>query len=189
MAARPFTKDEITTLRNAYRFRGQTDALLVGIYPDTCLRSGDGLKLNVGDLVEDGIPRETLRVKMEKTGRWTPRMALSDYSRQTIQRYLVGQPLDNPVFVTRRGTRLSGRDLNRHIKRMATESLGLNKEEIENLSSHSFRKYLVSEIVKHEKERGILVARELLGHKDFSVTHRYLGIDQEMALEVASKYL
>ena len=149
------------------------------------LRSSNLLKLKVSDIVSEfGKVKTEIRLKQNKTGKFTLNIPLSKNSINSIKKHLVGRDLDSWIFVGNKShytkSPITQKQYSRIVKGWMS-SLGV--EDVNNYSTHSLRKTKPSEIFK--QTQNVEVCRRLLGHSDVTATSAYLGIQDSDALEVA----
>ncbi len=183
MPKKAFTTEQIKTLREHYAKR-ELDTLLLHIGPDTLLRAGDLLQLNVGDVIRNGKALETVRVTQKKTGKKTLPMPLSELTRMKVEYWLWNVPPERPLLLSQRRTisRISDRGLRKTIDKWC-RVLGVRPDDY---GVHSLRKALPTMI--YQETRDIESVRRLLGHQNVTATSAYLGIDDTMALDLARQY-
>lgn len=129
----------------------------------TGLRIGDVIKLEPRNIVGSNI-----RLIEEKTGKEQYR----EISTQTIallNDYIIEQNISprDPII-----TRCSVRNVQKNLK-IVTGHLGL-----ENISTHSFRKYYGTAVYK-ESGYDIELVRRILNHSSVTTTQKYLGITKQ----------
>ena len=187
MKKRPFSKNQILTLRKVLSDRPR-DLALLNCGVDTGLRSSDLLSLKVKDLLTDwGEVRESFYVKMKKTQKQIL-IELSSNSVSSIENLLkvTNKEPDDYLFTSSRvsdsSKPLTTSQLRRVIKSWCIEC---NWDE-QFFSSHSLRRSLSSEIYKKTKD--LRTCQILLGHKNIGNTAEYLGVEQEDAMNLVRKY-
>jgi len=146
---------------------------------NTGLRVSELIGLNVGDVLNGHIKKE-LRVRKEITkGKRERIVPLNEKARQAINELLdfneeKGYPLekDNPLFVSRRGTRITSRQVENIIKRLREDS------EIDiSMTPHTLRHSFATKLRK--KGADLRVIQTLLGHKNLATTQIYTWVDRE----------
>ena len=137
------------------------------------LRISDILKLRLNDIVKDG-DRYRLAITEQKTGKtrnFTVPMALYQF----IKLYC----LENQIAPTEVIFPLSERAVQKQLH-IVCDYLG-----IQNVGTHSFRKFYATEIYRNSGYN-IALVQHLLQHSSAAVTQRYIGIQQrevEQAIE------
>ena len=130
------------------------------------LRIGDILQLRLVDIVRDG-GRHRLNITEEKTGKkrvFTVPEAIYSWLRDYCDANGIGR--DEIIFP------LTVRQIQKHLKTVC------NFLELENVSTHSFRKYFATDIYRANGNDLVLVSK-LLQHSSPSITRRYIGISEE----------
>ena len=130
------------------------------------LRIGDILQLRLVDIIRDG-GRYRLNVTEEKTGKkraFTVPAEIYSWLRDYCDANGIGR--DEIIFP------LTVRQIQKHLKTVC-EYL-----ELENVSTHSFRKYFATDIYRANGNDLVLVSK-LLQHSSPSITRRYIGISEE----------
>lgn len=146
---------------------------------NTGLRVAELTGLNVGDVLGERI-KKLLRVRKEiakgKTERSVP---LNEKARKAVKDVLdfneeKGYSLseDDPLFVSRRGTRITPRQVENIVKRLREDS----KIEVD-MTPHTLRHSFATKVMK--RGAGLRVVQELLGHKNLSTTQIYTHVDKE----------
>lgn len=127
------------------------------------LRIGDIVNLKLSDIVKDGnIYR--LNIKEQKTGKIREFTVVNQ-----VLTYLQSYALDNNVKPNQKLFSITVRQIQKHLK-IITEYL-----ELENISTHSFRKFFAVSIYNNNNYNVELV-RQLLQHSTVVVTQHYLSV-------------
>ncbi|TET62226.1 hypothetical protein E3J48_04515 [Candidatus Aerophobetes bacterium] len=146
---------------------------------NTGLRVSELTGLDVGDVLNGHIKRE-LRVRKEiAKGKRERIVPLNAKARQAIEELLDfserrGYPVekDTPLFVSRRGKRITSRQVENIIKRLREDS------EIDiSMTPHTLRHSFATRLRK--KGADLRVIQTLLGHKNLSATQIYTWVDRE----------
>lgn len=140
------------------------------------LRIGDILKLRLCDIIKDG-GRYRLSIVEQKTNKsrnYTVPLEIYIY----LQEYA----LENGIRQDARLFPITSRAVEKHLKQVALY-LGLN-----NIGTHSFRKFYATEIYKNNNYNIVLV-QELLQHSSAAITQRYIGIQQKDLEDAISKHI
>lgn len=94
-------------------------------------------------------------------------------AREALQAWLrlrgIGGPLDNAVFITRQGKRLSPRAIQLRVKTAGERELG------QHLHPHMLRHSFASHLL--ESSQDLRAVQEMLGHADISTTQIYTHLD------------
>ena len=140
------------------------------------LRIGDILNLRLQDIIRDG-DRYRLNIiedKTEKKRSFTVPAEIYNY----IKMYV----LENNIRVTARIFNITVRATQKQLK-LVTQYLKL-----ENISTHSFRKYFATQIYINNNYNVALV-RELLQHSDLKTTQKYINIRTEEIETALNKHI
>ena len=152
-------------------------ALLTLIY-GAGLRVSEALSLNWGEAPLS----ETIRIKGK--GAKTRIVPVLDKAREAIDLYVAACPygadVDDPLFFSTRGKRLSPRQVQRLMQNLRS-ALGLPDTATPHALRHSFATHLLS------AGGDLRSIQELLGHSSLAATQRYTKIDQENLLKVFDK--
>ena len=130
------------------------------------IRIGDVLRLRLSDIVKDG-GRYRLNIAEEKTGK--PRVfTVPPEVYQFLRGYAEAHSIrpDDLLFP------ITERAVQKHLKAVC------DVLQIENVSTHSFRKWYATEIYKRNGN-DILLVQQLLQHSSPTITRRYIGISDE----------
>lgn len=158
----------IETMKNGgYNFRGnERVAAALTVEANLGIRISDVLQLHLSDIVRDG-GRYRLDIVEQKTGkRRTFTVPGAIYS------YLQDYCIDHGIGKKDRIFPLTTREVQKVLKKV-TEYL-----EIENVSTHSFRKFFATSIYE-ANDYNIVLVQQLLQHSSAAVTQRYIGIGQK----------
>lgn len=131
-----------------------------------CLRIGDVLSMKLSSIVRDGS-RYRLDIVEEKTGKKRVFTVPDE-----VYNYLLSYAVQNGLKKDDLLFNMTVRAVQKHLKIIA-DYLGL-----ENVSTHSFRKYGATDIYEKNGHDSELV-REILQHSSIAITQRYLGIRQD----------
>lgn len=140
------------------------------------LRIGDIVKLKLSDIVyESG--RYHLDIIEQKTGKKrTFTVPVEVYT------YLQGYALENGIKPKARLFDRTVRAVQSHLK-LVCDYLGL-----ENISTHSFRKFFAMSIY-NENDCNVELVRELLQHSNVAVTQHYLSVDSKQVEQALQKHI
>lgn len=155
---------------------GFRDHLLFSLALGTGLREHEILALDVGDVFDDGKSRRRLVLRVFKRCSDSPanqEVVLPDALRTKLDRLFrwkrsVGESLDRdaPVFVSRRGNRLSARQL-REVFHVWQERAGFERR----LNFHALRHTACSNLYRRTKD--IRVTQRFARHKSILTTSIY----------------
>lgn len=141
-------------------------AFALNLQSNLGLRIGDVLKLSINDIVLENN-RYHLKLVETKTKK------LRTFTVPTeIYNYMRIYQLENKIADNEPLIKTSVRNIQKILK-YATETLGL-----EDISTHSFRKYFATTIYMNNSY-DIRLVQELLQHSDISTTQRYVGISSQ----------
>lgn len=140
------------------------------------LRIGDVMQLHACDIIKDG-ERYRLNItegKTKKERNFTVPVELYNY--------ILQYALDNNISSRAKLFDISERAIQKHLK-LVCEALGL-----ENIGSHSFRKFYATNLY-NDNGYNIELVRQLLQHSSAAVTQRYIGIQPKQIEEAIQKNL
>lgn len=163
-------REIISLIRNGFVMKnGQTVhgsdkiATILVVQANLGLRIGDVLNLKLNDLIKDGN-RYRLDIIEDKTGKLR-KFTIPD----EIYAYIKMYAIDNDRKSTAKIFDISVRAVQKKLKYVC-DYLGL-----ENISTHSFRKYFATQIYI-KSNYNIALVKELLQHSSTTITQRYIGI-------------
>lgn len=182
---RPFKPAEIRLLE-AQLFNREMwrDLALLRAAHDSMLRASDVVCIRVDDLTDhNGRLVQRGQMIMQKTGK-PVRYTLTKDTQEAIQRWLAVRPAFSGEWL------FPGRDAGTHLSVVQyrkivkgwVKLLGLPPR---HYSTHSLRRTRATQI--YRETHNLKAVSVLLGHADTTVTSRYLGIEQEDALDLAEK--
>lgn len=140
------------------------------------LRIGDILSLRLNDIIKDG-ERYRLNIKEQKTHK--QRNFTIPFE---LYQYIKIYALENGIKPSARLFQIGERVVQKHLKNVTTY-LGLN-----NVSTHSFRKYFATQIYINNNYDVALV-KELLQHSSIATTQRYLTMSSARVEEALNKHI
>lgn len=140
------------------------------------LRIGDILSLRLNDIIKDG-ERYRLNIKEQKTHK--QRNFTIPFE---LYQYIKIYALENSIKPSARLFQIGERVVQKHLKNVC-DYLGLN-----NVSTHSFRKYFATQIYINNNYDVALV-KELLQHSSISTTQRYLTMSSARVEEALNKHI
>lgn len=140
------------------------------------IRVSDIINLSLNDIIKDG-ERFRLDIVEQKTGKkrtFTVPFAIYQY----IENYCLrnGIKPQDKIFP------LTERAIQKQLKKVC-DYLGL-----ENISTHSFRKFFATEIYTNSNYN-IALVQQLLQHSSASITQRYIGIQQKELEEALENHI
>lgn len=157
--------ETIRTGGNGFRSNPRVAAALV-LEANLGLRIGDILNLRLVDIIKDA-GRYRLNITEEKTGKkrsFTVPAEIYGWLRDYADANSIGR--EDRLFP------LTVRAVQKHLK-VVCEYL-----ELENISTHSFRKFFATDIYRANNNDLVLV-QTLLQHSSAAITRRYIGISDE----------
>ena len=145
----------------------ERDKAMLELFYGSGLRLSELVGLDVRDLdLEAGF------VRVLGKGGKARQVPVGSQAVAALQRYLGDRSLDPdaPVFISRRGRRLSQRTVQQRLKRVSTLQLGTDAIH-PHMLRHSFATHLL------ESSGDLRAIQELLGHNDISTTQIYTHLD------------
>jgi len=166
--------------------RGFRDHVILSFALGTALREAELLALDVGDVFDaDGKARRRVRLRVFKRSNDDESMqevVLPDPLRAKLEKLWrwkkqrgEGLEPDAPLFVSRRGLRLSSRQL-RNLFHVWQERAGFERE----MSFHSTRHSSLTNV--YRRTRDIRLTQRVARHKSITSTIRYAGPSDEDVL-------
>ncbi len=140
------------------------------------LRIGDIVNLKLSDIIKDAN-RYRLNIKEQKTGKVREFTVPNE-----IYTYLQSYALDNNIKTNQKLFSITVRQIQKHLK-IVTEHLGL-----ENISTHSFRKFFAVSIYNNNNYN-IELVRQLLQHSTVAVTQHYLSVQPELVEKALQNHI
>ncbi len=175
-------KNIIQVIRTGFHYNGinykknNRIATILVMEANLGLRIGDILNLRLSDIIKDG-GRYRLSIVEQKTNKKRNYTVPIE-----IYIYLQEYALENGIKQDARLFSITSRAVEKHLKQVAAY-LGL-----ENIGTHSFRKFYATEIYKNNNYNIVLV-QELLQHSSAAITQRYIGIQQKDLEDAISKHI
>ena len=159
--------------------RGFRDHVIISVGLGTALRQHEILGLDVGDVLgPDGKARRRVRLRIFKRSNNDPttqEVVLPDNLRAKLEKFWAwkkrrGESVEPtaPLFISRRGNRLSARQL-RHLFHQWQERAGFERR----LPFHSLRHSCLMTI--YSRSRDIRMTQKIARHRSISSTLRYAG--------------
>jgi integrase len=140
------------------------------------LRISDILKLHISDIIKDG-ERYRLDIVEQKTSK-TRTFTVPD----DIYNYILEYAIENKIGKRAKLFDITERAIQKQLK-LTCDYLGL-----QDISTHSFRKYFATSIYT-DSGYNIELVRQLLQHSNVSITQRYIGMQQKQAEEALQKHI
>ena len=158
------------------KLEGLRDQAILELFYSTGLRLSELISINICD-----IDKEKESVKVLGKGNKERIVMIGKVALNSIDRYLkklgksIGGNFADPLFINKKGNRVSRRTLQRRIKTYLDQTT-------KNGSVHSLRHTFAT----HLMERGadILTVKELLGHSSLSTTQIYTQLNPEVIKKV-----
>lgn len=150
-------------------------ASVLAVQANLGLRIGDILKLKFNDIIKDGN-RYRLDIIEEKTGKNREFTVTNE-----IYNYLKMYCLENNIKPTATIFPITERSLQKNLK-ILSEYLG-----IENISTHSFRKFYATSIYL-DNGYNVALVRELLQHSTLAITQKYIGVSSKLVEEAIQNH-
>ena len=157
------------------KVHGIRNHLLFVLGINSGLRISDLLNLTVGDVLEDGHPKQAISLREQKTGKEKV-FPINKNAANAIKMHLekLGAYNQNdPLFASRKGNRPISRVQAWEILNNAAEDVGIT----ESIGTHSLRKTFGY----HAFRAGVGIERlqSILNHSSPAITLRYIGITQD----------
>ena len=172
----------ITTIQqgfetDSYTFKpNQRLATLLVLQANLGLRLSDILNLHLSDIIKDA-GRYRLDITEQKTGKSRTFTVVPD-----LYTYMLEYANINGISHHAKLFSLSERAVQKQLK------IVCDYLQLENISTHSFRKFYATEIYKNN-DCDIELVRHLLQHSSAAVTQRYIGISPARIEEAIDKHI
>ena len=183
----PLSPEQVATIRTLLSQEGNLrDIAMFALAIDSSLRGIDVVALNVSDVIQGDEIKERVTIDQRKTHERVT-FTMRGYTRQALKELIKDEDkaYGDPLFSSQKrnkGRRLS---VDRY-RRLVKDWVALARLDPALYGSHSLRRTRVAHI--YRKTANLKVAQVLLGHKSIENTARYLGIEEEQALEVARQF-
>lgn len=184
----PLTPEYVQVIRTLLSQRGIVrDMAMFSLAIDSSLRGKDIVGLNVSDVVAGDQIKQRVTIMQSKT-RERVTFSLTDYTREALKEWIKesDKTLLDPLFSSTRGPSKGKRLSMIRYHQMVKEWLELAHLDSSRYGTHSLRRTRVAHIYQHTGN--IKAVQVLLGHKSIENTARYLGIEEEQALNIAEKF-
>ena len=183
----PLTPQQVATIRTLLSQEGNLrDIAMFGLAIDSSLRGVDIVALNVSDVFEGWEIKERVTIEQSKTHQRVT-FTMRDYTRVALQELIEAEDkaYGDPLFCSQHRTTGKRLSVDRY-RRLVKEWIALARLDPAVYGSHSLRRTRVAHI--YRKTANLRVAQVLLGHKTIENTARYLGIEEEQAMEIAEQF-
>ena len=182
---RPLKLQEIWAIRIRLHLMDRTRELaLFNLAIDSKLRACDLVALRVADVAQGHRIQPRARIIQRKTGR-PVQFEITEQTRRSLEDWINRAELRPPDYIfpsrIKRSDHLSRRQYARIVDRWVAE-IGLDPALY---GTHSLRRTKASLI--YRKTKNLRAVQLLLGHTSLESTVRYLGIDEDDALELAEQ--
>lgn len=172
----------INTIKNGFNHNGiehrpnnRISTILV-LESNLGLRIGDILQLRLSDIIKDGqrYRLSIIEQKTEKERSYTVPLQIYVY----LQEYAI----QNGIHKNARLFPISSRAVQKLLREAAAYL------ELENIGTHSFRKFYATDIYV-ENNYNIVLVQHLLQHSSSAITQRYIGIQQKDIEDAIEKHI
>lgn len=169
----PLSTDDLASMLGTCQrrsFAGDRDRAILLALLDTGCRAAEFVALNLGDI---DLKSGSITVRKGKGGK-SRTVFLGNESRRELLRYLRHRPeatAESPLWVTRRGQRLTYAGLRQMVCRRA------RRGQVSVPSLHSFRRAFA--LLSLRSGMNVFSLQRLMGHSDLSALRRYLAQTQE----------
>lgn len=182
---RPLKLQEIWAIRIRLELGKRTrDLAMFNLALDSKLRACDLMTLRVADIAQGDRIQSRARIIQRKTGR-PVQFEITEQTRRSVEQWIGIAGLRPPdfLFPSRRvkSKHLSRRQYARIVDRWVSE-IGLDPSQY---GTHSLRRTKASLV--YRKTKNLRAVQLLLGHTSLESTVRYLGIDEDDALEISKQ--
>ena len=182
---RPLKLQEVWSIRFRLEMEKRIrDLAMFNLAIDSKLRACDLMSLRVADIAQGTRVQLRARIIQRKTGR-PVQFEITEQTRLAVEEWIANAQLGSPdyLFPSRavKMRHLSRRQYGRIVNRWVSD-IGLDPSQY---GTHSLRRTKASII--YRKTKNLRAVQLLLGHTSLESTVRYLGIDEEDALELAEQ--
>jgi len=187
-AKRAFTEAQIQGLRLALTTKGMVrDLALFETALSTMLRSGDLVRLKVSDVRDSlGQMKRSFTIRMEKTSK-PVEVTISETAREAIEALIAHNGIDDQHYLFTAPTRPKGEHMaSVTYRKLVKDWCRLIHLDPAQYSTHSLRRTRPSII--YRRTGNLRSIQLLLGHSNIGMTQRYLGIEEEDALDLARQH-
>ena len=181
----PLEVQEVWSIRFRLELNKRTrDLAMFNLAIDSKIRACDLMSLRVADIAQGKRVQPRARIIQQKTGR-PVQFEITKQTRKAVEEWIANAHLGPPDFLfpsrILKTRHLSRRQYGRIVDRWVTE-IGLDPSQY---GTHSLRRTKASLI--YRKTKNLRAVKLHLGHTNLESTVRYLGIDEEDALELAEQ--
>jgi len=183
----PLTPEQVATIRMLLSQEGNhRDIAMFCLAIDSSLRGVDIVALNVSDVFEGWEIKERVTIEQSKT-RERVTFTMRDHTRAALKTLIdvEDKAYGEPLFASQKGNKGSRLAVGQY-RRLVKKWIKLAHLDPALYGSHSLRRTRVAHI--YRKTANLRVAQVLLGHKTIENTARYLGIEEEQAMEIAEQF-
>lgn len=183
----PLSPEQVATIRTLLSQEGNLrDIAMFAIAIDSSLRGSDIVALNVSDVLSGNEIKERVTLEQRKThGRVS--FTMRDYTRVALKDWIEesDKAFGDPLFTSIKGNQGQRLKVDSY-RRLVKKWVSLARLDPALYGSHSLRRTRVAHI--YRKTANIRAVQVLLGHKNIETTARYLGIEEEQALDIAKQF-
>lgn len=183
----PLSPEQVATIRTLLAQEGNLrDIAMFALAIDSSLRGADIVALNVSDVLSGAEIKERVTLEQRKThGRVS--FGMRDYTRVALRDWIeeVDKAYGDPLFTSLKGNRGARLKVDSY-RRLVKKWISMARLDPALYGSHSLRRTRVAHIYK--KTANLRAVQVLLGHKNIETTTRYLGIEEEQALDIAKQF-
>ena len=184
---KPLTPEQVASIRTLLSQRGNLrNMALFAVAIDSSLRGVDLMALNVSDVLDGFEVKERVTIEQSKTkGRVS--FGLRDYTCVALKDWVdeADKAYGEPLFTSLKGNTGSRLSVD-HYQHLVKQWISMAQLDPAQYGSHSLRRTRVAHI--YRKTANLRVAQVLLGHKNIESTTRYLGIEEEEAMDIAKQF-
>jgi len=183
----PLTPEQVAMIRMLLSQEGNPrDIAMFSLAIDSSLRGVDIVALNVSDVFEGWDIKERVTIEQSKT-RERVTFTMRDHTRTALQILIEveNKAYGDPLFASQKGNKGHRLAVGQY-RRLVKKWIKLARLDPTLYGSHSLRRTRVAHI--YRKTANLRVAQVLLGHKTIENTARYLGIEEEQAMEIAEQF-
>ena len=184
----PLSPEQVRVIRTLLSQHGNIrNIALFAVAIDSSLRGVDILALNVSDVLHGEAVKERATVYQSKTGQRVT-FTLTDYTRVALRDWIrEGDKIYcDPLFSAQKGQSTGKRLSAIRYRQLVKQWIGMAQLDPSLYGTHSLRRTRIAYIYK--KTGNIKAAQVLLGHKSIENTAKYLGIEEEEALDIAEQF-
>ena len=183
----PLTPDQVSVIRSILGSKGNLrDIALFAVAIDSSLRGSDLVALNVSDVLSGGEVLERVTLEQSKTQSRVS-FTMRDATRAALKKWIdaADKAYGDPLFTSLKGNRGERLKVDTY-RRLVKDWVSYAHLDPARYGSHSLRRTRVAHIYK--KTANLRAVQVLLGHKNIETTTRYLGIEEEQALDIAKQF-